>query len=553
MKLLVYLYGFLVLCFASCEKDNVTNELQIEAKTTENITVESAVVTCEIKNSDNIKISESGICLSQSQSPTVMNAKFASTPAQTNGTFSVPISGLEPGTVYYTRAYVICNDKVYYSNELSFKTLAVLTVPVLTTTPASMVTTTSATVGGTISGNGGSDITESGVCYGLSSNPDITTSTRISTNPLVATGSYSISITNLQANKVYYVRAYAINAKGVSYGAQTTFCTYNETITSTENVRKVCFGTNKELKIIQFTDIHFYSPGAHAYEDIAFINSMLDIEKPDVVVFSGDIVHESGMEAAWLRVLTPCINRNIPYAVIFGNHDTETNETLKNRLANSISAYQSSLMQASIDGVSGNGNYYVPVYGNNSTAAKAVLWFFDSHSYASEFPANSGAVTDYGWIDKSQVDWFKAQSDLLQQANNGMPYPGLAFFHIPLQEYKVAFDEHVYQPVGVRGENECFQGLNTGLFDAFKTKKNVQGTFCGHDHWNNYLAYKDNIALCYGRFSGTVGDTYGYPAKGIRVIKLFEDQPSIFETYIRVENDNTPYFRVTVPKDIIHY
>ena len=553
MKFFIYLFSFLSISFASCDTDKVSADIKVEAMSADNISTENAVVACNIVNVDNLKITESGVCFSQSEEPTVLNGKLASNPVQTNGTFSVSITGLEPNTTYYIRAYAVSEKEVCYSNEISFKTLAVATVPVLTTSPASAVTTASATLGGTISGNGGSAITESGVCVGLTANPTVETGIKLATNPLVVSGAYSLNITNLQPNRIYYVRAYAQNASGISYGGQTSFCTYNEKITSSEDIKKVYFGTNKELKIIQFTDIHFYSPGGHAYEDVAFVNSMLDIEKPDLVVFSGDIVHESGLEAAWLRILTPCINRNIPYAVIFGNHDTEINATLKAQLANSIAGYQSSLMQASVTGVSGNGNYFVPVYVNNSTTAKAVLWFFDSHSYASEFPADAGAVTTYGWIDKTQVDWYKNQSDIQKEANNGMPYPGLAFFHIPLQEYKTAFDEHIYKPVGVRGENECFQGLNTGLFAAFKAEGNVQGTFCGHDHWNNYLAYKDKIALCYGRFSGAVGDTYGYPAKGVRVIKLFEDRPGIFETYIKVENDDTQYYKVTVPGDITPY
>jgi predicted phosphodiesterase len=491
--------------------------------------------------------------LSQSASPTTSSATFVTKPIQGKGEFSITVSGLDPNTTYYIKAYAISNNVIYYGEEVSFKTLSVITVPVLTSTPASAVTTTGATLGGAISSNGGSDIVESGICYGLSANPEIDNSTKISTNPLAVTGSFSINLTNLQSNKIYYARAYARNSLGVSYGVQVTFSTYSEAITSSADVKKVFFNGSKEFKIVQFTDIHFYSPGGHAYEDVAFINSMLDIEKPDLVVYTGDIVHESGLQAAWLRVLTPCINRNIPYAVVFGNHDTETNATLKSLLANSIAGYQSSLMQASISGVSGNGNYFVPIYSKNTTTTKAVLWFFDSHSYASEFPSDAGATTNYGWIDKSQVDWYKSQSDLQQTANNGAPYPGLAFFHIPLQEYKPAFDAHIYQPVGLRGESECYQGLNTGLFAAFKAKGNVQGTFCGHDHLNNYLAYKDNIALCYGRFSGAVGDTYGYPAKGVRVIKLFEDQPGVFETYIRVENDDNQYYHLTVPKNIVSY
>ena len=93
---------------------------------------------------------------------------------------------------------------------------------VLTTTSASNVTTASATLGGNITANGGSTVTQRGVCYGTSTNP---TTANTTTNDGSGTGSFISNLAGLTASTTYYVRAYATNSAGTAYGNEVSFTT----------------------------------------------------------------------------------------------------------------------------------------------------------------------------------------------------------------------------------------------------------------------------------------------------------------------------------------
>lgn len=94
--------------------------------------------------------------------------------------------------------------------------------PTLTTTAVSAITVTTATSGGNVTSDGGAEVTARGVCWGTASKPTITGS---KTSDGKGTGSFSSSITGLTANTLYYVRAYATNSEGTSYGNEVSFTT----------------------------------------------------------------------------------------------------------------------------------------------------------------------------------------------------------------------------------------------------------------------------------------------------------------------------------------
>jgi hypothetical protein len=92
----------------------------------------------------------------------------------------------------------------------------------ITTTAVTNITGTTAVSGGDITNDGGSLVTQRGVCYSTSTNPTTANSTIISGS---GTGSFTSNLTALSANTTYYVRAYAINSAGTAYGNQVSFTT----------------------------------------------------------------------------------------------------------------------------------------------------------------------------------------------------------------------------------------------------------------------------------------------------------------------------------------
>jgi hypothetical protein len=97
-----------------------------------------------------------------------------------------------------------------------------LTPTVLKTDSATSITDTTATSGGNITNNGGTTVTAYGVCWSTSTAP---TTADSSTSDGTGTGTYTSSLTGLTASTKYYLRAYATNAIGTSYGPTKEFTT----------------------------------------------------------------------------------------------------------------------------------------------------------------------------------------------------------------------------------------------------------------------------------------------------------------------------------------
>ena len=97
-------------------------------------------------------------------------------------------------------------------------------LPVLTTANVSEITQTTALSGGNISSDGGLAITARGVCWNETETPTID---HYKTVDGTGTGSFASTLNNLDPNKTYFVRAYASNSSGTSYGESQSFKTLN--------------------------------------------------------------------------------------------------------------------------------------------------------------------------------------------------------------------------------------------------------------------------------------------------------------------------------------
>ncbi len=98
-------------------------------------------------------------------------------------------------------------------------------VPTVITSPIKEILSLSAIVGGNITSDGGSSVTERGIFWGRNSNPEITGTKRQVGSGI---GSFSVSLTGLNPNTKYYVKAYAINSQGISYGQEVSFTTLTD-------------------------------------------------------------------------------------------------------------------------------------------------------------------------------------------------------------------------------------------------------------------------------------------------------------------------------------
>lgn len=170
----------------------------------------------------NSKIIERGVCWSKSQNPTIED-DHASNGAG-SGEFYVDIEGLTANTKYYIRAYAKSEKSIVYGNELSFTTEEEggATKPVVKTISITDIYLYKASCNAEVVSDGGAEVTARGVCWSTNQNPTINDN---KTTDGSGIGSYTSKLSQLKSGTQYYVRAYATNEKGTSYGEQKSFTT----------------------------------------------------------------------------------------------------------------------------------------------------------------------------------------------------------------------------------------------------------------------------------------------------------------------------------------
>lgn len=299
------------------------------------------------------------------------------------------------------------------------------------------------------------------------------------------------------------------------------------TAINAQNDIKLKFNGNGEFKIVQFTDTHINFTKESNLNVYQIVEDVINIEKPDFVIFTGDNVTESEPQKAYQLLEELFAEANVPWAAVFGNHDGQSG-TQRVELAEYLSKLPHCMNRdIGEDEVYGYSNFILPVHGNNNKI-EGLIYCMDSNSYSTIKPTVKG----YGWFEFSQINWYRKKSKEFTLANNGNPLPALAFFHIPLPEYTQAWNNEVNPPLGVKNEDECSPDINTGMFSAMLECGDIMGTFVGHDHINDYIGVHYSIALAYGRVTKVMKNPEEDPLAGGRVIVLKEGQHQ-FDTWIR--------------------
>ncbi|KAL8763116.1 MAG: hypothetical protein Q9184_001009 [Pyrenodesmia sp. 2 TL-2023] len=329
---------------------------------------------------------------------------------------------------------------------------------------------------------------------------------------------------------------------------------------------------NGRFKIMQVADLHL-STGLGACRDAAppghqggkcdadvrtleFLGSVLDSEKPDLVVLSGDQVNgetSPDSQSAVFKFAEMFVKRSIPFATIFGNHDDEGSLS-RQALMELTQNLPFSLSLPGPSSVEGVGNYYIEVLARApSTHSALTLYLLDTHGYSPDERQFRG----YDWLKKSQIDWFQATAHSLKNSPSHKGYHhthmDMAFVHIPLPEYRQ--EEDIVKGSGTFAETPTAPGFNSGFKKAL-IDEGVLVVSCGHDHVNDYCALsrsegsediKDRnpeLWMCYAGGAGFGGyGGYGHVIEGgyHRRVRLFEfemDEARI-RTWKRLEYGDT--------------
>jgi len=299
-----------------------------------------------------------------------------------------------------------------------------------------------------------------------------------------------------------------------------------------------------DFKVLQLTDIHLGGSVLSYDKDLKALKAvyaLLNETKPDLVVVTGDLSFPMGIFsfsfnntatvqqfAAFMR------NTGIPWAFTYGNHDTETMAATKQKDLNTL--YKSLSYKTSRNllypyvqpDIWGRNNQLIEVRNQDGSLFEG-LFLIDSNAYTGE------GLNKYDYIHDDQVAWYK-ENVLRMNGEAGHTVKSLVFFHIPLQQYKTAYElyeagsDEVTWYFGSNDEKMidkiCCSEYPSAIFDTAKELGSTTGFFCGHDHYNNMSLEYQGIRLTYGMsidylvMPGIARDT---KQRGGTLITLHED------------------------------
>ncbi len=317
--------------------------------------------------------------------------------------------------------------------------------------------------------------------------------------------------------------------------------------------KKLQFRQDGTFKILQVTDVHGICKKTP--DTSRLIEGILDHEKPDLVVITGDQIKGYGLsyltgdktkkvEQAIDNYTEPIDRRGIPFLVTFGNHDPQVGISQEKQME-MYRVFDNCIVPE--EGYEfGPGTCSIPVYGSDGEKPALNLYLFDSGSNAPE--------GGYDAFKPEMIEWYKSIRDKLHE-KWGAYIPSFVFQHIPVDEIYNLYDEvdkkhpdavkafrtrkgryyklkdefatdtvKLYEPSGV-------PDVNTGEFEAMKEKGDVFAMLFGHDHKNNFIGTYDGIDMGYGPSCGF--NEYGKGVdRGCRVIVLNEKDIRHYDSYV---------------------
>ncbi|MBO4473237.1 MAG: metallophosphoesterase [Clostridia bacterium] len=270
------------------------------------------------------------------------------------------------------------------------------------------------------------------------------------------------------------------------------------------------------FKILHLTDIHLGGSVFSRTADVMALKACyaeIEYTKPDLVIVTGDLCSPMGVMSLSLNNYTPIHqfaafmrNIGIPWAFTYGNHDTERFASINSDVVEaefktlSFKTSGTLLYPYVQPTITGRNNQLIEIKNADGTLNNA-LFLLDSNAYTGE------GLNAYDYIHDDQVDWYASEIARLEE-REGRQIASLAFFHIPLTEYRIAYDlyragsdEATYH-FGKIGETaggriSCSE-YDSRLFDTMVALGSTKGAFCGHDHYNNLSVTYRGIRLTYG-------------------------------------------------------
>ncbi len=247
---------FVLMLFSTCKKDPPPREVDkitLDATTVDSVTYFSVLVSSSIYYPMGNSFASRGFCYATVPNPDMSHSVHDLGPTKFPVEFSALVTNLQAETKYFIRAYAIYGEGIAWGEQTDFTTLKP-GKPRINTDVLKNITLNTAQCGGNIESDSGYAVTASGLCWNATGNPIQTDS---HTSDGSAIGPFDTQITGLSPSTTYYVRAYATNSAGISYGNEQSFKTAEpwicgEVLTLTHNAgntapvtKMVSYGTTE--------------------------------------------------------------------------------------------------------------------------------------------------------------------------------------------------------------------------------------------------------------------------------------------------------------------
>ena len=327
------------------------------------------------------------------------------------------------------------------------------------------------------------------------------------------------------------------------------------------------FNSDGKLKILHIADTHL-NYDKHFDASVWVIAEACDVEKPDLVVLTGDNTHPDDDPEKTKNLINALMNifesRNIPVAVTFGNHDSEKGPMTRADIMEYYKTFSCVITAEDADAFHNCATFNIPVLASDSDNVNFNIWVFDSGDYDEDEPRH------YDRVRTEQIEWYKETSAKLREENGGQAVNSVVFQHIIVPEiydvlkkldskqpYSVkriyneeeiyAFDENQTN-YGTLNEKPCPGYYNDGQFDALVENGDVLAMFTGHDHTNAFGVRNQNIDIYTSpmtRYKGLAYTTqYGY-----RVVEIDENDTSTYKTRVERLYDVFDFSYIKTAKD----
>lgn len=321
-------------------------------------------------------------------------------------------------------------------------------------------------------------------------------------------------------------------------------------LTVTFYKKKYVRAADTAYSILQITDPHILNNERKNAKAFKTITAMIEKTNPDMMIVTGDITSEKENYSAFKKFCTFIEGFKIPWAFTFGNHEGldiryKPGEALdpekiadRQTLSDYLESLECCFYESGDEAADGTGNYYRTLRGEDGRALMSLI-MMDSHSYDE---VNGG----YDHFHENQIEWYEKtikQIALEENGDESKTVPSLAFFHVPMQEFRDGYNEGK-RLCGRRLEKEGAPAVDDEMFETIERHGSTKGCFAGHDHMNNYSVEYKGIRLSYGLSCDH--NIYVVPFRGGVLINVKDDGSFTTQHLTRHRGQST----VTVGKEM---